>query len=416
MAISDADGIVLLANPAYHALYGYGPDEVIGRSFAVIFPEDERPAAAAAYRAVFQGPASPANVEAVVRRADGQERVVESRYSFLVRGERRTAMLSTVRDITERKRLEAALREEVATLETLNRTGQQVAAELDLRTLVQVVTDAATALTGAAFGAFFYNVIGERGEAYTLYTLAGVPREAFAEFPMPRNTAIFGPTFRGEGVVRLADATADPRYGHNAPYAGLPPGHPPVRSYLAVPVASRSGEVLGGLFFGHPEPGVFTGRHERLVVGLAGQAAVALDNARLVEAVREAVRVRENFLAIAAHELRTPLTALKGIAQLVARQLRRPGFDRDRAPRTFRAPGRAGRSDDDARRRRPRRGAAPGRAPGAAARPGRPGGARPRRARGVFGGPGAHPGARAGPRRRRGRSGSTPTPTAWRRS
>ncbi len=209
MAISDPDGVVLLANPAYHALYGYGPDQVIDRSFAVIFPEGERAAAEAAYRAVFHGPAEVTDVEAVVRRVDGGERAVEARYSFLMRGKRRTAMRSTVRDITQRKHLEATLREEVATLETLNRTGQQVAAELDLRVLVQTVTDAATALTSAAFRAFFYNVTDMHGESYTLYALAGVPQEVFADFPMPRNTAIFGPTFRGEGVVRLADVTAD---------------------------------------------------------------------------------------------------------------------------------------------------------------------------------------------------------------
>ncbi|HEY8597616.1 MAG TPA: ATP-binding protein [Thermomicrobiales bacterium] len=331
MAVSDADGLVLLANPAYYQLYGYSPGDVVGQSFAVIFPESERAAAVERYRAVFRGPASTAAFEAVVRRADGSERVVDSRYTFLLRGDRRIAMLSTVRDITESKHLEAELREEVETLEILNRTGQQVAAELDLRALVQTVTDAATTLTGAGFGAFFYNVHDARGEAYTLYTLAGVAAEAFADFPMPRNTAIFGPTFRGEGILRLADVTADPRYGHNAPYAGMPAGHLPVRSYLAVPVVSRSGEVLGGLFFGHPEPGLFTARHERLVVGLAGQAAVAIDNARLVEAVREAVRAREGFLAIAAHELRTPITMLKGTVQLVTRQLRRADFDRDRA-------------------------------------------------------------------------------------
>ena len=64
----------------------------------------------------------------------------------------------------------------------------------------------------------------------------GAPREAFAKFPHPRATAIFAPTFHGEGPVRLDDVTADPRYGHSAPYFGMPPGHLPVRSYLAVPV------------------------------------------------------------------------------------------------------------------------------------------------------------------------------------
>ena len=85
-----------------------------------------------------------------------------------------------------------------------------------------------------------------------LYTLSGVDRSAFERFPMPRNTAIFAPTFNGEGIVRLDDVLADPRYGHSAPYHGMPEGHLPVRSYLAVPVITSDGEVVGGLFFGHP--------------------------------------------------------------------------------------------------------------------------------------------------------------------
>ncbi len=96
-------------------------------------------------------------------------------------------------------------------LNTLYRIGATVAAELDLQKIVQTVTDEATALTGAEFGAFFYNVISDGGEAYMLYTLSGVPREAFSKFPMPRNTEIFDPTFRGLGVVRLDDVLADPR-------------------------------------------------------------------------------------------------------------------------------------------------------------------------------------------------------------
>jgi GAF domain-containing protein len=110
--------------------------------------------------------------------------------------------------------------------------GQTVAAELDTERVVQAVT-------GAQFSAFFYNVVNERGEAYTLYTISGVPREHFAQFPMPRNTPVFGPTFHGEGVVRLDDVTRDPLYGQMAPYHGMPPGHLPVRSYLAVPVLAR---------------------------------------------------------------------------------------------------------------------------------------------------------------------------------
>ena len=60
----------------------------------------------------------------------------------------------------------------------------------------------------------------------------------------------------------------------------------PVRSYLAVPVISRSGEVIGGLFYGHSRVGVFTERAERLVEGIAKQAAIAMDNASLFDAMR----------------------------------------------------------------------------------------------------------------------------------
>jgi len=199
---------------------------------------------------------------------------------------------TVTRDLTERKRAEDALREETRRLETLNRTGAALAAELDLERVVQRVTDAGVELTGAHFGAFFYNVLNEAGESYMLYTLSGVDRSAFDGFSMPRATAVFRPTFHGEGVVRSDDILADPRYGNSAPHFGMPKGHLPVRSYLAVPVISRSSEVIGGLFFGHPEPGRFSEQHERLMVGIAAQTAVAIDNARLYRTAQRELEER----------------------------------------------------------------------------------------------------------------------------
>jgi len=225
--------------------------------------------------------------------------------------------VSWVVDISDRKQVESQLRESVDVIETVNRIGQRLAAELDLSTLVQTVTDAATQLTRARFGAFFYNVTTDVGESYMLYALSGVPREAFAKFPMPRNTALFGPTFRGAAPIRLGDVKQDARYGRSEPHHGMPPGHLPVTSYLAVPVVSRSGKVLGGLFFGHPEADVFTERDERIVVGLAAQAAVTIDNARLYDSERNAraaaeaaSRTKDEFLSVLSHELRTPLASM----------------------------------------------------------------------------------------------------------
>ncbi len=189
---------------------------------------------------------------------------------------------------------EQRLREERQALETLNAAGASIASELDLDTVVQTVTDAGVALTGAKFGAFFYNFAEPEGQIHTRFTLSGAPRSAFEGFGMPRNTAIFALTFEGADVVRIADVTIDPRYGHNAPHRGMPQGHLPVRSYLAVPVKSRSGEVIGGLFFGHPEVGVFTERAEWIVTGIAAQAAIALDNARLYQAAQAEIAERRH--------------------------------------------------------------------------------------------------------------------------
>ena len=192
-----------------------------------------------------------------------------------------------VRAMAREKRIEAERAEENETLETLLRTSSALGGELELERLLQTLTDEATRLCRAQFGAFFYNHVSPQGESYTLYTISGVDRSSFSKFPMPRNTALFGPTFAGEGIVRIDDVTKDPRYGRNPPYHGMPKGHLPVRSYLALPVISRRGDVIGGLFFGHAAIGVFRDRDERLLGAVAAQAAVAIDNARLYLDARE---------------------------------------------------------------------------------------------------------------------------------
>lgn len=189
-------------------------------------------------------------------------------------------------DVTDTRLATQALQEETRTLELLNATAAEVSGYLDRDALVQKVVDAAVQLTGAQFGAFFHNHVDAAGERYTLYALSGAPPEAFSSYPLPRNTEVFAPTFKGEGVVRSDDILEDSRYGLNAPYHGMPKGHLQVRSYLAVPVKSRSGAVIGGLFFGHARPGVFTERAEKLMTGLAAQAATAMDNARLFSSVQ----------------------------------------------------------------------------------------------------------------------------------
>lgn len=332
------DGIIISWNAGAERIFGYTADEAIGQHVTILIPPDHHDEEPAIIARLKRGERIE-HYETVRVRKDGA-RINVSLTVSPIKNPRGDVIGASkiVRDTTETHRADRALREQTEIIETVNRMGRVLAGELDLHRLVQATTDAATEISGAQFGAFFYNVLNDAGESYMLYTLSGVPREAFANFPMPRNTDIFAPTFSGEGTVLLEDVTKDPRFGQNSPYHGMPKGHLPVTSYLAIPVVSRLGEVLGGLFFGHPEPGVFTERAARIVEGLAAQCAIAMDNARLYEtaqreraaaeraaeenerlyrAAQESNRLKDEFLAMISHEVRTPLTSILGWAQLL---------------------------------------------------------------------------------------------------
>jgi len=160
-----------------------------------------------------------------------------------------------------------------------------LAAEPDLDKLAQAVINTSTALIGAQIGVFFFDTGNLDGQAATRYALAGIAREAFEQSAWPRSIALLRAA-AGASAVRSPNLPQPLAGAHSASEPA--PGPLPMTSYLAVPVTSRTGRQLGGLFFGHPQPDMFTEQHERLVVGLAALAGIGIDNARLSKAEQAA--------------------------------------------------------------------------------------------------------------------------------
>jgi signal transduction histidine kinase len=206
-------------------------------------------------------------------------------------------------------------------LERLVSAGAELTSELSLDRVLQRVASLAAEVIGARYAAV--GMLGPGGrtlETFTTYGISEAERAALGH--PPEGHGILGLVIRDGNNVRLKDLTSHPgRFG-------FPPNHPPMHSFLGVPIVGKNG-VLGDLYLTEKigPAGEFTAEDEHLADLLASKAAAAIENAklheesaRLLEEVQQLHRSRERFFATVNHELRNSLAAVYGWAEMLVRR------------------------------------------------------------------------------------------------
>ena len=204
--------------------------------------------------------------------------------------------------------------------ERLLAAGVAIFSRHDLDHVLQEVVDAAREVVGARYAAL--GVLGPDANSLVQFVTSGIDAELRARIgDTPQGRGLLGHVIREAKPIRTTDLNRHPqRYG-------FPPHHPPMTSFLGVPVKGRTG-VFGNLYLtekiGAPE---FDDEDEAIAVLLASQAAVAVENARLygeseqlLGQIRAMQRQRDLFFAMMNHELRNSLTGVFGWAERLVRR------------------------------------------------------------------------------------------------
>jgi len=272
MVLSDEQGVVIAANQAYLQLYGFSAQEIIGHDYAIIYPETTREQSHTRYQQVFHDPREFPLTESAVQRKDGTQRIVEARIGFVIQNEKRTHMLSVVRDLTERKQSERELY-----------IRYQLTADLAHAVTVEDVGRITVEHLMKYLGAQVGNIFAYRPETNMfelLYVNTSPYRERYdrwQQFPADEGYPMTDVVKRNRALWFYSAQEWFEAYPVMKDVSS-----PELGASVHLPLVAAAA-TFGALSLGFSEPRMFTDSEKEVVTSMVFQCAQAIERARLAD-------------------------------------------------------------------------------------------------------------------------------------
>lgn len=328
MIIIDDSGVIRYANRQVSGVFGFPHDELIGKPVECLLPErfrDRHPPLRQAYIRNVRIRPMGAGLSLFGRRSDGTEFPVEISLSP-IDDDGRLLVAAAIRDVTERKRVEAELEAQLEDMRRLREMSTRLVEAADLQRMLEENLDATIALQRADFGNIqlhdattgLLRIVAQQGFSDAFL-------EHFATVD-PNEPSACGLALRAGERVIIEDVEADPRYVANRAIAA----HEGYRAVQSTPIRGHDGVAIGMLSTHFRKPHRPSDRELQLTdlyMRLAAELITRAQDEELVRAARDladrANQAKSRFLATASHDLRQPLQTLS----LLNGTLRRASID-----------------------------------------------------------------------------------------